>query len=107
MTKYRLCLLIGFCALTVGCSTMKPTLNTIPPKEPTSLTETMTTCLKQEALTQIQNGEAFATSVRSTAKGIVTTCFKKVVPETEKTGLSQETFLPDAIQILNDLLSTY
>jgi hypothetical protein len=90
-------------SLTVGCSAIQTTKSET--EKVSSTSEIITQCLKNEALIQVQSGAAFATSVRSTAKEIVAVCWKKIVPETEKTNYSQSDLVQQAMKILTDLLA--
>ena len=49
-------------------------------------------CLMREAQVCIQDGSAFATPIRTTAKKITKTCINEVIPESEQTeSVSSET----------------
>lgn len=86
----------------VGCAAIQQGKISVPTTETTAtVEEAMSQCLRREAIAQIQNGSAFAASVRTTAKAVVTACLASDTDGTE----NQADLLPQAIRIINELMA--
>ena len=74
-----------------GCSQINTQLSQLSQTQ-TDTKIDIKTCLLREAQSCVQDGSAFASPIRTTAKKIATTCINEVIPTSEQTeNTSSET----------------